>query len=927
MADFLVSKALDLLTSVIVGQIEQNVKLVSGVKNEVKMLTSNLQSIQAVLIDAEKRQLKEETVNLWLRKLKDITYDIDDVLDEWSIEIQKSKIEGDEHEYTSRPKRTKVWSFVLSFCFCFREVGFRRDIAVKIRELNESLDVIAKEKERYSFSLIKGHENIERAMTTSVINIAEVKGRHHDKVAVIDLLLAESDQNPHVISIVGMGGVGKTTFAKLVYNEEMIKAHFDVQIWVCVSDPFDEVRIAKAILESLTKSTSNLVELQNIVQQIQQCILGRKFLLVLDDVWNEDYRKWEELKHSFECGAPGSKILVTTRKEDVAKTMDSVNTIQLGLLSDKECWEIFTNIAFFQRSRNECIVLEEIGRKIVSRCKGLPLAVKTIASLLRFKKSIREWQDVLNSESWKLKEVDECVLAPLWLSYIDLPSPLKQCFSHCVIFPKDYEMSKSELISLWIGQGYIRAANDKNLEMIGDEYFHNLVMRSFFQDIIEIGENEYLSDRIYCKMHDLVHDFAQSVMKNEYGSIEINSNEEPRIDFNPMEIRHVGITVVEHVSFPISLYSFRKLRSLKISSGGSTSFGVALSILFNELSCLRSLSLRNCGIVEIPSNISNLIHLRQLDLSFNVFEELPESICKLYNLQVLDVERCGRLKSLPKGIGKLINLIYLNNLGTYAFMPKVIGRLYGLQSLTKINISHHETIEAPLSLRDIKNLNQLGGFMLIDWTRQHVPDVDVEDAKGAQLNDKKHLVELSLSFNDEVGQEWRKKQDEELLEALAPPTSLEHLAIWNYQGTNKICHGPSWIKSLICLKSLFLYGWRNCEQLPSLGKLPSLEYLFVGEFESLREVGVEFLGMDHHEVSDNAVLFPKLTELHFSDMKEWEEWIYEDIIADERVKKNDSGNGMEIMPCLRSLHLSTCPKLRVLPSFILQNTSLQIKRY
>ncbi|XP_050211026.1 putative disease resistance protein RGA3 [Mercurialis annua] len=786
MADFLVSKALDLLTSVIVGQIEQNVKLVSGVKNEVKMLTSNLQSIQAVLIDAEKRQLKEETVKLWLRKLKNITYDIDDVLDEWSIEILKSKLEGDEHENTSRPKRIKVWSFVLSFCFCFREVGFRRDIAVKIRELNESLDVIAKEKERYSFSLIKGHENIERAMTTSVINIAEVKGRQHDKVAVIDLLLAESDQNPHVISIVGMGGVGKTTFAKLVYNEEMIKAHFDVQIWVCVSDPFDEVRIAKAILESLTKSTSNLVELQNIVQQIQQCILGRKFLLVLDDVWNEDYRKWEELKHSFECGALGSKILVTTRKEDVAKTMDSVNIIQLGLLSDKECWEIFTSIAFFQRSRNECIVLEEIGRKTVSRCKGLPLAVKTIASLLRFKKSVREWEDVLDSESWKLKEVEECVLAPLWLSYIDLPSPLKQCFSHCVIFPKDYEMSKSELIALWIGQGYIRAANEKNLEMIGEEYFHNLVMRSFFQDIIEIGENEYLSDRIYCKMHDLVHDFAQSLMKNEYCSIELNSHEETRTSCNPMEIRHVGITLGEQVPFPISLYTFKRLHSLKISSERISSFGVVLSILFNELSCLRSLSLRNCGIEEIPSNISNLIHLRQLDLSCNDFQKLPETICKLYNLQILNVERCRLLKSLPKRIGKLISLINVNNLGTHAFMPKIIGTLSCLQSLCLINIGYNESEEAALSLRDIKNLNQLGGFLFIRWTRQHMPDVDVEDAKGAQLNDKKHLIELFLGFRDEVV-EWRKTQDEELLEALAPsPASLEYLLIWHYQGTNKM---------------------------------------------------------------------------------------------------------------------------------------------
>ncbi|XP_055959950.1 putative disease resistance protein RGA3 [Mercurialis annua] len=864
MTDFLVSKALDLLTTVTVGQIEHNVKLVFGVKNEVKMLTSNLQSIQAVLVDAENRQLKEEIVKLWLRKLKNITYDIDDVLDEWNTEILKSKVEGDEHENALKPKRIKVWPFVLSFCFCFREVSFRRNIAVKIRELNESLDVIAKEKERYSFSLIKGHENIERVMTTSFINIAEVKGRHHDKIALIDLFRDGG----------GGGGVGKTTFAKLVYNEKRIKARFDAQIWVCVSDPFDVIRIANAILESLTKPNSILVELQNIVKEIQH-ILGKRFLLVLDDVWNEDYRKWEQLKSFIECGAPGSKILVTTRKEVVARTMDSVNIIKLRLLSDKECWEIFTNVAFFQRPTNDCVVLEEIGRKIVSKCKGLPLAVKTIASLLRFKKSRREWQDVLNSESWQLKKVEECVLAPLWLSYIDLPSPLKQCFSHCVIFPKDYNMGKSELITLWIGQGYISAANDKNLEVIGEEYFYNLVMRSFFQDIEEKKEFQLSGDIIFCKMHDLVHDFAQFLMKNEYCSIEVNCHEEPRIDFDPLEVRHLDIKLGERVPFPVSLYTFTRLRSLRISSWRSSSFRVALSIIFNELSCLRSLSLDDCGILDIPSNISNLIHLRHLDLSSNNFKYLPETICKLYNLHVLDVQCCGSQISFPKGIEKLINLVNLNNSGNTEFLPKEIGRLNGLQSLGKINISHHESGEATLSLRDIKNLNQLGGVLFINWRRQHV--LDVEDAKAAQLKDKKHLVRLILSFDFEV-EEWRKKHDEELLEALAPfPANLEYLYIEYYQGTNKICYGPSWMNSLICLKKLHLYGWKYCEQFPSLGTSPSLEYLILERFESLKKVGVEFLWKDLHEVSDNTALFPKLIDLRFIDMYKWEEWTDEDI--------------------------------------------------
>ena len=184
--------SLEMMISGIFSEAEQKVKLVLGVQKEVKMLTDNLQSVQAVFIDAEKRQLKEETVKLWLQRLKNISYDIDDVLDEWSTEILKSKIEGDEYEYVLKHKRNKVWSFVLSFCFCFREVGFRHDIAVKIKELNESLDVIAREKDRYMSPALKGNENVERAMTSSVVTVTEVRRREDDENAVLNLLLAES---------------------------------------------------------------------------------------------------------------------------------------------------------------------------------------------------------------------------------------------------------------------------------------------------------------------------------------------------------------------------------------------------------------------------------------------------------------------------------------------------------------------------------------------------------------------------------------------------------------------------------------------------------------------------------------------------------------------------------------------------------------
>ncbi|XP_057997921.1 putative disease resistance protein RGA3 [Hevea brasiliensis] len=636
MADVLVSKVLEELISIVVREIEQEVRLIVGVKKEVQMLTTKFQLIKAVLVDAENRQVKEDAIKLWMQTLKNISYDMDDVLDEWTTAIQKSQIMGDER--VSAENKRKVRCLICFSCFRCREVGVRRDIAVKIKDLNAELDIIVDQQRAFNFvSFQEETKQVERFTTTSFIDVAEVKGRDQEQKAIMKKLLTESSQTPslHIISIVGMGGIGKTTLAKLVYNDDEVKTHFETRIWVCVSDPFDEIKIAKAILESLTNEAPNLHELQTILQNIRKSLEGKKFLLILDDVWEENSAKWVQLKDCLKCGSPGSRILVTTRKEIVASAIGCIEIHKIGQLSAEDSWFLFSQIAFFGWSSGEREPFEHIGKKIVSRCKGLPLAVKTLGSILVTKKSKSEWQTIMYSEVWELENAEVDIFPHLWLSYNDLSPPLRQCFSYCAIFPKDHLMEKRKLIELWMAHGYIKETTKKDMERIGEEYFQNLASRSFFQDINIV--DDFYDISYTCKMHDIVHDFAQYIRRDECFSMEVSSSVESSKESVSNEARYSRMVLAGKGSLPGYFYDAKKLRGLIAQFEGGFVVTAVLSSFFNELTCLRSLDLSNCDIEEIPPTISQLIHLRQLDLSFNDhLKSLPETLCELYNLQTLD---------------------------------------------------------------------------------------------------------------------------------------------------------------------------------------------------------------------------------------------------------------------------------------------------
>ena len=582
--------------------------------------------------------------------------------------------------------------------------------------------------------------------------------------------------------------------------------------------------------------------------------------------------------------------------------MRSVYTINLNVLSWEDCWSVFNKIAFFEMDSKQHQLLEDLGREISKKCKGFPLAAKVLGSFMRFKKSREDWKNVLGSNLWEFDDVESCMFAPLLLSYNDLSPVLRRCFSYCVVFPKDTIILVKDLIQLWMAQNYIGARGCMEMERLGQQYFENLAMRSFFQDFERNKDDGRI---ISCKMHDIVHDFVRLQMNNECFSILVDGKES-MVDSFYESTRHLSIEFTRQTQFPASVCNAKNLRTLLTSNTRHVSIKTVLPTLFRHLTCLRALNLNSSSIDKLPDEVENLMHLRFLDLSSNYeIEELPETMCNLCNLQTLDVSGCYLLEKLPLGMGKLINLRHfiLDGADFMKMFPKGFGRLNSLRTLSKFIVSGNDE-STGCKLEELKNMNHLEGALEIKGLGN---GINVLQAKKALLEKKIHLHRLCLDFDREGEKITKMENDQLVLDALKPHPYLEHLEI---SGTIKF---PKWMMSLTKLKNLKLSRFWKSDPFPPLGKLPLLESLEILDFDGVKKVGVEFFGIesnDQKHVGLSSVnLIPNLKYLKFQEMREWEEW--------------DSNGGMRedegeviIMPHLRALNIMYCPKLKALPEFL-----------
>ncbi|XP_006345389.2 putative disease resistance protein RGA3 [Solanum tuberosum] len=883
MAEAVLSALMEVLFQKTASQIFQKNGLLGSTKKEMLNLQSTFSTIQAVLQDAEDRQMKEKALKNWLVKLKDIVYEADDLLDEYMTELLRHKVILDDRE-----TRYCVFHAVNSLYLNGTLIFLGYSMKLKLKQVVEKLDLVANERAKFHFrdAVYEKGFSCERPQSDSYVIESKILGRNKDKKNIIKLLIG-SDES--VVSIIGIGGIGKTTVAKLVYNDAVVENSFDTRIWVCVSEGFNVKRLLKAIIESGTGSSCNLVEMDVIQRRVQELILGKKFLLVLDDVWDDDHEKYERLKNLVHNGLDGSKLLVTTRNEKVALLMGTTNPYRLEGLSDGDCWSLFQELAYKNRQK-ELLALEEVGKEIAKKCRGVPLAAKALGSLMCLKNQKSEWSFIRDCAMWDLMghEDGAGILSALRLSYEYLPTHLKQCFAYCSIFPKGYRINKNTLIRLWMAEGFVPSSESIPPEEVGNGYFNELLWRSFFQNV----RRDFDGIIVECDMHDLVHDLAKSV-----GGVDCLTTEFGKEVIIPVATRHLSMFGNEVVpKNPGMLKSAQNLRSFLLLDGQRNITKLSKSF-FLSFRSIRALDCSGTRIKKLSNSIGTLLHLRYLNLSHTLLRTLPKSICCLLNLEALILKHCNHLIELPAEIRKLVNLRHLDIYGctSLTMLPGGIGQMRSLQTLPVYIVSD----AAASDISELQRLDLHGELMI-----KNLENLSNEIcAKNANLKGKRHIQFLKLIWAQVEEMETRENV-ERVVEGLQPNSDLRKLHLEGYIGANF----PSWLMTtyLVNIVELSLLKCHRCVELPQLEKLPFLEVLTVDGMDS----AMYFCGSSGGK--DSATHFASLKQLTLRNMPCLLGWsVNEDHGILPRLKKFTceacpSLNNLPYLPSLNSLELSDC---------------------
>ncbi|AES69847.1 putative P-loop containing nucleoside triphosphate hydrolase, leucine-rich repeat domain, L [Medicago truncatula] len=847
----------------------RNTKLNSSLFAE---LETTLLALQAVLDDAEHKQITNTAVKQWLDQLKDAIYDAEDLLNQINYDSLRCTVEKKQAENMTN----QVWNL---FSSPFKNLYGEINSQMKI--MCQRLQIFAQQRDILGLQTVSGRVSL-RTPSSSMVNESVMVGRKDDKERLISMLISDSgttNSSIGVVAILGMGGVGKTTLAQLLYNDKEVQDHFDLKVWVCVSEDFDILRVTKTIHESVTSRGGENNNLDFLRVELNQNLRDKRFLLVLDDLWNDSYNDWDELVTPLINGKTGSMVIITTRQQKVAEVAHTFPIHKVDPLSDDDCWSLLSKHAFGSEDRRgrKYPNLEEIGRKIAKKCGGLPIAAKTLGGILRSKVDAKEWTAILNSDIWNLP--NDNILPALRLSYQYLPSHLKRCFAYCSIFPKDFPLDKKELILLWMAEGFLEhSQRNKTAEEVGHDYFIELLSRSLIQQSNDDGKEKFV-------MHDLVNDLALVVSGTSCFRLECGGN-------MSKNVRHLSYNQGNYDFFKKFevLYNFKCLRSfLPINLFGGRYYlsRKVVEDLIPKLKRLRVLSLKKYKNINLlPESVGSLVELRYLDLSFTGIKSLPNATCNLYNLQTLNLTRCENLTELPPNFGKLINLRHLDISETnIKEMPMQIVGLNNLQTLTVFSVGKQDT---GLSLKEVCKFPNLRGKLCIK-NLQNV--IDAIEAYDVNMRNKEDIEELELQWSKQT-EDSRIEKD--VLDMLQPSFNLRKLSIRLYGGTSF----PSWLGDPLFsnMVSLCISNCEYCVTLPPLGQLPSLKDLTIKGM-TMETIGLEFYGMTVEPSISSFQPFQSLEILHISDMPNWKEW-----------KHYESGEFG--FPRLRILRLIQCPKLR-----------------
>ncbi|XVF65655.1 hypothetical protein PTKIN_Ptkin09bG0266800 [Pterospermum kingtungense] len=856
-----------------------------GVKEEIEKLEDTVSLIKGVLRDAEDQQRNNNHgVTVWLQQLKDALYDLDDLLDDLSTEALRRKI-------MNRNEMVKKVRFFFSKS---NQLAYSLKMGDRVNAIRQRLDKIANDRAKYHLSDYPVQPLLElrgREQTHSFVVEEEIVGRDDDRWKIIDLLIeSKPKDNVSVIPIIGIGGLGKTTLAKMVFNDEKVGEQFQLKMWVCVSEKFELKVIAEKIIEAATGSKPEKdLQMETLQKQLRDIVNGKKYFLVLDDVWNEDRGKWLNLKNLLLGGARGSWIVVTTRSGLVAEITGTVLPHKLEGLSKGQSWSLLKQMAFEKQSQEACNSrLEEIGMEIVEKCKGVPLALRMMGSLV-VKRTEAEWLNVKNNVLKYITRQESGILPILKLSYDHLPPHLRQCFAYCSLIPKDTVIKVTEMIVVGMAQGFIQAQRgDEDLEDVGHEYFMDLLQRSFLQVAAEDDSGNVES----FTMHDLMHDLACSVAGTEYYIASLNAE-------NVSErTRHVSF-MDSSGEIPSTLFRAKRLRTFL--QGGVLNVSTYNAYMPN-FKYLRVLDLSDVGIERVPNSVGKLKHLRTLDLSRNKYiKKLPKSLCRLQNLQTLFLRGCEELEKLPRKTRRLVSLRYLDIEGCdrLAHMPRGLGQLTCLRMLNKFVVGRRGREVG--ELRELNELNNIQGEIVISSLQNAVAEPG-----SAYLKQKVNLKSLVLRW-DEVNNEEDDVMNgkyESVFEGLQPHPNLEKLKVDGYPG-RKI---SSWLFSITNLTELTLEDCVKCKHLPPLHQLYSLKSLYLSGLEALENVS-EIEKQRELSSSRSTTILPSLERLELRDCPNLKGWWRGD------VEEASNAHELPYFPCLSDLTIRRCRNLASMPAF------------